>query len=135
MFTLRRFPRGELVARGRQRLQRIAFELLEQRAARDGLATEAAVIDQRELLGDGRVGFGQREELAFAQRGQNPAFGDLNGDLERRPYRAADTAWRAKWPSRNASRQLQVAGGSAPGRTSTLWSRPTSDCPGTTTRA
>src|SRR6266542_6950831 len=35
----RRFPRGELVAGGWQRLQRSAFELLEQVAAGDGLAT------------------------------------------------------------------------------------------------
>src|SRR6266542_3131094 len=71
-------PGGPLVASDRQWLQRSAFELLEQVAAGDGLATKASVVDQRELLGDGRVQLGQRKELPFAQGRQHPAFGDLH---------------------------------------------------------
>src|SRR5260370_19908292 len=79
-----RLPLGELVAHGRQRLQRSAFELLEQCAPRDRLAAERTIIDQSELFGDGCVGFGECEELAFAQRCQNPMFCYLNSGLDRR---------------------------------------------------
>ena len=45
---LGRLPLGELVARGRQRLQRSAFELLEQRPPRNRLAAERTIIDHRD---------------------------------------------------------------------------------------
>jgi hypothetical protein len=66
MFTRAGFPAGELVARGWQGLQRSAFELLEQVAAGAGLATKASGVDQHELLGDGGVQLGEREESLFA---------------------------------------------------------------------
>jgi hypothetical protein len=58
LISLRSVDR-QLVACDRQGLQRIAFELLEQVAAGNGLATKAAVVDQRELLGYGGVQFGE----------------------------------------------------------------------------
>jgi hypothetical protein len=60
----RRFPAGDLVAGGfqrllKQRLQRGTFEFLEQVVAGDGLATKTSGVDQPELLRDDRAQLGQ----------------------------------------------------------------------------
>ena len=92
------------------------------------------VIDQRELLGDGGVQLGEREELPFAQRGQNPAFGDLDASFDRglilRPIRPGGQ-------NGHASTRAPTPGswGSAPGSYQHALVTPDFRLSGTTTRA
>src|ERR1035438_5654939 len=70
------FPFGQLVTLGGQRLQRWAFQLLEQFPAGGGLAPEGPPVELGHLLPDGPVQIGQAEELQLAQRRQHPTFYD-----------------------------------------------------------
>ena len=87
-------PAADLVARGRQRLERRGVELLEGAAPAAGELLEGALVQIDEQLGDGAVELGQAEESAVAQPRQDPSL-----DHEHRSSRLwacrADDAGRA----------------------------------------
>ena len=75
-------PLGKNVGLGRQRPQRRAFQLIEQRATARTEVTRDAVIELRDQLGDGRVQRREREELSVAQLGDDKASRDLDSNLD-----------------------------------------------------
>ena len=87
-----RLPLPELVACGRQRLQRRPVQLREQGGTVALELVEASLVEPREQLGDRLVGFVRREELAFAQRRDYPSLDNLNSHFHLgfvlRPVRA-----------------------------------------------
>ena len=77
-------PRGEDVGLGRQRLERRAVQLLEERTAARPEMPRHAVIELRDQLGDGGVQRRQREEAPIAQLGDDEARRHLDGGFDLR---------------------------------------------------
>jgi hypothetical protein len=77
----RRLPLTELVARGRQRLQRRLVQLREQRGAAACAFAERPLVEPHQQLGNGLVDLIEGEELTLAQGRDDPALHDLNAHL------------------------------------------------------
>ena len=77
-------PGGEDVGLGRQRLERRAVQLLEERAPACSEMPRHAVIELRDQFGDGGVQRRQREEAPIAQLRDDEARRHLNGGFDLR---------------------------------------------------
>ena len=76
-------PLGVREGLGRQRPERRPVEALEElAAARAAVVAHRLRVELVEQLGDARVQRGEREEGLVAQPREDPALGDLHGDLD-----------------------------------------------------
>src|SRR6202043_3473283 len=78
----------------RQRLERGAFDLVEQRTPAGSQMPRHAVVELRDQFPDGGVEFGQREEAPIAQLRDDPTSRNLDSNFNFRfILRAAWTCW------------------------------------------